>query len=124
MSTWTHVAGVIRIDAFPLEQVYDWDEILGHQRLFDDEPVSGFMLPEGSEGTLTKVIDKNRDPNHLAAFTVMFYGDLRDYDSLPSFKVWLDQVCLNIKNAVFRQGSFQFWTDPVKHYWGRKEGHT
>lgn len=64
MSQWTHINAVIR---------YDCMRIMG-QTLPDLS-----LVPSGSEGPMHVQIYQNPSTNSLAAYTVMFWGDLRDY---------------------------------------------
>ena len=121
MSQWTHVHGVIRFDflrmALPRP---NFEALLGKTQTLhammaaydrgEDLPDIETKLPEGSEGTLEWLLWENPDKNHLAAFTVTVFGDLRDYgqpdvdrDLIP----WWNAVTLNnpvqglmVRNAV------------------------
>ena len=119
MSVWTHVAGIIRVDGFRLNESDpepNWDELIGKELNWDDDSevrevreirknyhkCSEEFMPCGSEGSLKKVIWKNPDKNSLASYTVSVFGDLRDYDDLVKIEKWFTKVCskLWVRDAV------------------------
>ena len=114
MSNWTHVAGVMRIDALRFDDPYDFksyfDDLIGKQCLYnDDERVwkdkdkhPNEYLPMGSEGSLQKHIWINPDKSCLAAYTVTIFGDLRDHDNPQEIVDWFKEKCenLNIRQAT------------------------
>lgn len=99
MSTWTHIAAVIRIDAlkglFGPQSKDDIRKVLGPIARFDgpEEDWDACTLPCGSEGSLEYDIWENEDAHCVAAFTVSVFGDLRDYDETESIKNWFDSLC-------------------------------
>ena len=116
MSTWTHCAGIIRVNAIRLNKndILDFDSIVGKECLFDDdisvwedmdEHPENYM-PCGSEGSLHKSIWVNPDTDCLAAFTVSVFGDLRDYSDVDAIKTWFIGVCnkLFVREAVITIG--------------------
>jgi hypothetical protein len=105
MSQWTHVAGIVRVDALqflPLgsEGNPDLEQKLGPMCLYNswDERST---LPRGSEGSLEYAIH-TADQNALAAYTVAIWGDLRDFNSIDAIEAWLNTTfgSLLIRNAV------------------------
>lgn len=92
MSSWVHVAGVIRLDAFignesrAKVQRSKIREVLGKECRYEDsnevwedaENHPEKYLPMGSEGSLEMTIHTNPEKNCLAAYTVTIFGDLRD----------------------------------------------
>lgn len=127
MSIWTHVAGVIRIDAFRMsaEEVPDFDLLIGRECLWKD-PLSLWeerdahpddFLPMGSEGSLQKSVWINPDTSYLAAYTVMIFGDLRDYANPEKIIEWFKNKCGSIDNNplfVVRQAVITADTECVK----------
>lgn len=134
MSNWTHVAGIIRLDAYQPdcgEQDFDaligkecpwdapkevWDEAYEHPERF---------LPMGSEGSLQKTIWINPNKAETAAYTISIFGDLRDSESAVDVVDWFrklhDRLSRNekiwgVRNAVITatnewNGS-AMWTQP------------
>lgn len=99
MSNWTHVAAIFRIKCFhrklDFETLFgkeisawssysEWEEAYAHPERF---------LPLGSEGSLKMTVWINQSPNHLGAFTVSIFGDLRDHDSADEIIRWFDEKC-------------------------------
>lgn len=99
MSTWTHVAAVIRIDAvkgfFGPQSKEDIRKVLGPVAEFDgpQEAWDACTLPCGREGSLEYDIWENKDKHSMAAFTISVFGDLRDYHETESIKEWFDSLC-------------------------------
>lgn len=106
MSIWTHVAGVVRIDAirFDPNDIPDFDAIFGREWTFDDmwddEPAyidsienPDAFMPCGSEGSLEKSVWINPDRSSMASYVVTIFGDLRDYDSPVSIIEWFKKCC-------------------------------
>lgn len=107
MSTWTHVAAIIRIDAakgfFGPQNKEDIKEVLGPVIDWDNWDERGnCTLPCGSEGSLKYDIWENKHDSSVAAFTVAVFGDLRDYYETDSIKKWFDFFCSKflIRQAV------------------------
>lgn len=115
MSTWTHVAAVVRIDDFRFsgdQTIPDWNEMFGKEchycssrELWDDcEKHPEKYLPCGSGGTLRKTAWINPDPHQVTAYTVTIFGDLRNYDSpdkiIEWFKEKVDPGKIGIRQAV------------------------
>lgn len=118
MSNWTHVAGVVRLDAirhFRSENDSLFDKMFGKECLYDspsdvwrdcDDHPDDYM-PMGSEGSLQKSVWINPHKNEMAAYTVSIFGDLRDHDSTSEIIEWFKKKCKNvlkyhcwIRNAV------------------------
>jgi len=103
MSTWTHIAGAIRIDAFGDIKKLIQDR-LGNTCNFHstDKEWKDCNVPCGSEGSLQYKILEVGKP--LAMYTVAIWGDLRDYEDIEEIKEWFDKVTvgsgLAIRNAV------------------------
>lgn len=92
MSVWTHVAGVIRVDSIRgLTPAPKFDKIFV-KSLWGDENISN--MPSGSEGSLDYRVIKNPDKSSMAAYTVVIFGDLRDYgaDGTEDIKDWWEHV--------------------------------
>lgn len=86
MSNWTHVAGVIRVDAIRARGF----EPIDLKAYFSDG------MPNGSEGGLDITVWENPDLHCLAAYTVSIFGDLRDHDSAHEIVEVLKQKCKDI----------------------------
>ena len=92
MSVWTHVAGVIRIDSLRLFQNEPNFNRIFVKSLWDDNNISN--MPTGSEGSLDYRVIENPDESDMAAYTVVIFGDLRDYgaDRTQDIKDWWERV--------------------------------
>ena len=93
MSIWTHVAGVIRVDAIRgLLPTPDFDKIF-IKSLWGDTNMDCNM-PMGSEGSLDYRVIENPDKDSIAAYTVVIFGDLRDVgaDDIPDIKEWWEHT--------------------------------
>ena len=113
MSTWTHVAGVVRIDGIlGMGPEPDWDDIFGKECLWEADPEVWHDLdkhpekymPCGSEGTLQKVVWTNPEKSCMAAYTVGIFGDLRDWYDIDAIITWFKKIIksedLWIRSAV------------------------
>jgi len=110
MSNWSHVAGIIRVDDMGGITKPDFDAIIGKECLWgspsevwsDAEKHPDKYLPMGSEGSLHKTVWVNPKSNHLDAYTVSIFGDLRDHDSATEIIEWFKEKCklLWVRNAV------------------------
>ena len=102
MSQWTHVAGVVRIDDLPCLKATDWDGYFGKQCLWNDDCWEDARnhpedyLPMGSEGSLRSQLWVNPDTHQLAAYTIMIFGDLRDYDTPQEIIDWFKKKVADI----------------------------
>lgn len=101
MSTWTHVAGIIRIDGLPdvtpkpnLGPVCRWGDGLANW--------DRCTLPKGTEGSLDYTVWENPNPSHAARYTVSLFGDLRDYDSIDDIIRYARQIT---DGQIVRQGA-------------------
>lgn len=77
MSVWTHVAGVIRVDC--IRCICEQPEF---NKIFD-----ACNIPMGSEGPLDFRVIENPEKDSLAAYTVVIFGDLRDFGSKDISKI-------------------------------------
>ena len=92
MSVWTHVAGVIRVDSIRgLTPAPKFDKIFV-KSLWGDNNISN--MPTGSEGSLDYRVIENPEESSIAAYTVVIFGDLRDYgaDRTQDIKDWWERV--------------------------------
>lgn len=102
MSRWTHVAGVVRIDDLPFLKATNWDDYFGKQCLWNDDCWEDARnhpeeyLPMGSEGTLHSQLWANPDKRAMAAYTLMVFGDLRDYDTPQEIIDWFKKKVFGI----------------------------
>lgn len=108
MSNWTHVAGIIRVDCLPIEDL-DFDGLIGEEWHFGDEfyiPKTGF-LPDGSEGSLYKSVWEDPDGS-IPRYTVSIFGDLRDREDPQEIIDWFKEKC---KNLWVRQAIITVWNE-------------
>ena len=106
MSSWIHVNAAIRIDDLRLDDsVPDFDELIGKECTFgsDDSVWDAFdntdlYLPMGSEGSLQKSVWINPDKSHMASYSVMIFGDLRDCGEEDAKEIikWFKDKCNKI----------------------------
>lgn len=102
MSTWTHVAGVVRVDAIRMGMAAEvnWDDIFGKECLWEESSSVWHDLdahpekymPCGSEGTLQKVVWTNPEESYIAAYTVGVFGDLRDWYDVDAIIEWFKKI--------------------------------
>lgn len=93
MSIWTHVLASFRIDRIrPLQgELESIEKIIGKPEPYN--PVEGeFYIPTGSEGSLEWSLWINPNINHMDAYTLTVFGDLRDYDNSESVIDWFKEV--------------------------------
>ena len=110
MSSWIHVNAAIRIDDLRLDDsIPDFEELIGKECLFespefiwdDMELNPDSYLPMGSEGSLQNSVWINPDKSHMAAYSVMIFGDLRDRYKEDAEKVikWFKNKCNKINET-------------------------
>ena len=110
MSQWTHIAGIVRIDAIMQDHTTvkpHVKECFGNTVSFDDksEVWDKCTVPYGSEGSLQYdiVYSGHQDLEgtiKTASFswgTVQIWGDLRDYDNHEEIYKWLVKVSSKLK---------------------------
>lgn len=106
MSTWTHVAGVIRVDCIRmLCKKPDFRKIF--VKSLWGEHNTDCNMPMGSEGSLDFRIIENPNEDALAAYTVVIFGDLRDFGvaDIPEIEDWWNKVldqCGLIRQAILQ----------------------
>lgn len=95
MSQWTHVNGSIRIDG--LEIIPGADEksikaLMGRMVFYADSQKKwdACTVPCGSEGSLHYVPIKAG--SGIVLWTVVIWGDLRDYDNVEEIKEWFTGI--------------------------------
>ena len=128
MSSWVHVAGIIRIDSIRLSnKIPNFDELIGKECLWeapmevwdDCEAHPEKYLPMGSEGSLHKSVWVNPNISHMAAYTVSIFGDLRDTYIEDAEKIieWFKKKCndLCVRNAVI---TVQCWDKYITWTYG------
>lgn len=103
MSTWTHVAATIRFDALRLPGMPNQKPDLGKSCDFESESADwdACTVPCGSEGSLQTQLWENPHPTHMAAYTAMIWGDLRDYADVEEVIGYLDRIT---EGRMVRQG--------------------
>lgn len=97
MSQWTHVAGVIRIDALRDGDERDIQQHKALKELFRtwsymdrDSKRNKCNVPYGSEGSIQVKIVPGED-HSLAAYVILLWGDLRDFgdaEDIRNLKKW------------------------------------
>lgn len=105
MSVWTHIAGVIRVDCIRCISKPDFNKIF--VRCLWDENNKDCNMPMGSEGSLDFRVIENPDKDSLAAYTVVVFGDLRDFGvaNIPEIEDWWNKVleqCGMIRQAILQ----------------------
>ena len=106
MSTWTHVAGCIRVDSFPFLPQPDFKKIF-IKELWDEKDDGECNMPSGSEGSLDYRIIRNPNPDAMSAYTVLIFGDLRDFGKEDKDEItqWWNRVlkqCGMIRQAILQ----------------------
>jgi len=107
MSTWTHVAGVIRFDG--IAGLGDKGPDMGDTVSFDDDETAweNCDVPCGSEGSLQYAKWTNPDNSCMARWTVSVFGDLRDYgNEADDTQVIVNYFNRVIKDKMVRSGCF------------------
>jgi len=105
MSRWTHVAGIIRVDAIPIAPVMG--SLKEVRRIFSEN------IPEGSEGPLGFDIIPYPNYEYNVCFCmVVIWGDLRDFGSIEEIEQivnWIEERCRKLKEKyyIIRQGVVQ-----------------
>lgn len=120
MSKWTHVSGVIRIDDFSFisrrkrNTSKTVEKIIGPMCLFEKWNKHS-KLPTGSEGSIEYKVIQDKDESSLARFTVVFYGDLRDYDDLEEIKEWFiklrEEIEASDNEMIYRDAIIKAWVE-------------
>lgn len=107
MSVWTHVAGVIRVDCLRcLGKKPDFNKIFVSE-VWNENTFGTCNMPMGSEGSLDFRVIENPNSASLAAYTVVIFGDLRDFGAEDIHKIedWWDNVleqCGMIRQAILQ----------------------
>lgn len=106
MSVWTHIAGCIRVDSLPFMQQPDFKKIFVKE-LWDEKDEGECNMPNGSEGSLDYRIVRNPNPDAMSAYTVLIFGDLRDFGKGDRNEIeeWWNRVlkeCGMIRQAVLQ----------------------
>jgi len=110
MSSWSHVAGIIRMDTIRgVVPMPDFDELIGKEVRFEDgtevwddaEKNPNKYLPMGSEGSLEKIVWINPDESYCAAYVISIFGDLRDHESAEELIEWFKKKVTEIDGCKF-----------------------
>lgn len=106
MSQWTHVAGVLRLDAMrmigPLKNEDDVRAMIGKTCQYDSpmEDWTACTVPCGSEGSIQyQVIELNPD-NYTASWVVAIWGDLCDYSDVREIASWWKRISTSSDNEL------------------------
>jgi hypothetical protein len=111
MSQWTHVAGIIRLDALMQTDDAIGDGVrlsFGKTAVFDDPPEarSAVTVPCGSEGSLQYTVHKGVYGNNAASWGHMvIWGDLRNYDDTDAIVKWIQESVERLK--IYNIGAFR-----------------
>lgn len=113
MSSWLHVAAIVRVDSLRLPELCglsepSFEKIFGKERLWghlrethdDYEANPDGYLPCGSEGSLRMNVWTDPDESHVAAYTVSIFGDLRDRDDPLEIINWFKEKCFGGKMYI------------------------
>lgn len=105
MSTWSHVAGCIRMDSL-FVSIPSFLEalpfIFGRKVRFGDEDWQTTLpctLPCGSEGSLNYEFLPHFNNQCINFGQVFIWGDLRDYSDLTAIEEWVKQFTTKLKDA-------------------------
>lgn len=119
MSVWSHVTGSIRLDSFEflvdinIHQEERIKKIIGPMCLFEDWNEES-NLPRGSEGSIEYAVYSDPEEHSLAKYNIVFWGDLRDFDSndckeidawfkeLVEEKFSIKETLLTVRDAVLK----------------------
>jgi hypothetical protein len=115
MSQWTHVNGIIRVDA--LRMMGPGQTInIGTPSFWEDEHQAK-DIPTGSEGSLHAEIWENPSQSSMSAYTVSIFGDLRDYSDKEEIIAYLNQIT---EGQMIRSGiceiQIEYNTATILHY--------
>lgn len=105
MSVWTHVAGVIRVDCIHGIREPEFNKIFIKSLWGEYNPKCN--MPSGSEGSLDFRVIENPDKSSIDAYTVVIFGDLRDFGAanICVIEDWWNRVleqCRMIRQAVLQ----------------------
>jgi hypothetical protein len=96
MSRWTHVTGLIRINAIcgnfsKIELIEDIEHCFGKPVKFLDpiEMWDKCTVPCGSEGSLQYEFIDNNEENSMNCGTILIHGDLREYWNKEEIIHWV-----------------------------------
>lgn len=105
MSTWTHAAGIIRIDDYNAiggGRGVDLSTVFKRDTWYNPSKDGTTNLPKGSEGSLdVEIIERKEDDTSEYMKTVAIFGDLRDFDKeqAESIKEWWKTIPFRLKRG-------------------------
>lgn len=107
MSTWTHVAGLIRYDdvrCINTGLLSKYKEALGQTFIFEDDEDKwdSCNVPAGSEGSIQWVLRENPDLGSADSYTVSIFGNLRNFNNLDEIETWFKR-CVENNDFLVRQ---------------------
>lgn len=113
MSRWAHINGSIRFDGIAMLGMSAPD--LGKTVSFEDpqKKWNECTVPMGSEGSIQHYMWKNPSESSLAAYTAMFWGDLRDFTDEEEILDYFKRV---VKDQIIRSGIVEITTDKTRIY--------
>lgn len=103
MSTWTHVAGCIRIDSIPC-MIDITNEVRDCFKSCDFDSTKDLWdscnMPCGSEGSVQWYLWVNPDTYDCCSHMITLYGDLRDYgkEQEEEIKNWWNKLLQTLSN--------------------------
>lgn len=115
MSQWTHVNAVIRFDGLSTGFVKPPD--LGFTCTYEStaDEWAKCNVPKGSKGSLQYHVWENPNENSMASHTVMFWGDLRDYEDAEEILAYFKKIT---EGQLIRSGILEInieFSDPMTY---------
>jgi len=110
MSTWTHAAGIIRVDGLGFIQGVgtagekrELEKYIGKAAQFDspERDFENCKLPMGSEGSLQYEVSITGGDTSLSRGHIAIWGDLRDCDSPDELIEWFKVLVSDMPTPFF-----------------------
>jgi hypothetical protein len=136
---WTHVAGIVRIDALRFSDeesntqlTNEIKELLGTPKNYNEiefypDGTTNTKVPYGSEGSLNYEVRLNDDYDMLPAGYISIFGDLRDFGGRSDQMKIMDWIMSLSSRFVIRQATIQindnYEDDTVIFYYYGGEWH-
>lgn len=122
MSQWTHINAVIRFDSLRAVGLPGLPN-LGNTCTYesDRKDWDDCNVPMGSEGSMQYQVWDNPHTGSLAAYTAMFWGDLRDYEDDKEILEYFARIT---KGQMIRSGLLEIdieGSTPVIYSFDRDE---
>jgi hypothetical protein len=139
MSMWTHVAGIVRIDALRFSDeesntqlTNEIKELLGTPKNYNEiefypDGTTNTKVPHGTEGSLNYEVRLNDDYDMLPAGYISIFGDLRNFGGRSDQMKIMDWIMSLSSRFVIRQATIQindnYEDDTVIFYYYDGEWH-